>query len=73
MLRCKIDDGMLEALGVEGYVERWKCRKCRVVWEMKPQGDTDTDREVLLGLLKQKKAEYDRLVEDRKAILIQGV
>lgn len=58
-MRCKIDGGMLESLGQEGYVEKWKCRRCKVIWELRPMADFDTDEKVITGMLKQKLREYE--------------
>ena len=62
-MRCKIDNGMLEALHPEGYIERWKCRRCKVVWELAPRGDVDTDGKVVAEIMKQKLEEMDKLRE----------
>ena len=56
-MRCKIDDGTLDHLEQSGYVDRWKCRRCKVVWELAPRGDVDTDREILARLIKEKEKE----------------
>ncbi len=61
---CKIDGGMLEHLEQEGYTDRWKCRRCRVVWELAPRGDEDTDKEILTKLLEQKFFEHYRIQQD---------
>ena len=50
---------MLEHLGQEGYVDRWKCRRCKVVWTLKPEGDIDTSKEIIMMLIKQKAKEYE--------------
>ncbi len=59
-MRCKIDNGTLDHLEQNGYVDTWKCRRCRVIWELKPEADFDTDKEVIMTLLKQKLAEYEK-------------
>jgi hypothetical protein len=62
-MRCQIDDGTLDHLVREGYVDKWKCRRCKVVWILKPEGDVDTDKEIIFELLKQKLEEYEKLKE----------
>ena len=64
MLRCKIDNGMVEHIGFEGaYVEKWKCRKCKVVWTLRPEWSIDTDRGVIIDILDQQRNEYENLKE----------
>ena len=58
-MNCKIDNGKLEHLAQVGYVDTWKCRKCKVVWTLKPEGDIDTDRDVITRLIRQKYKEYE--------------
>lgn len=58
-MRCKIDGGMMRHLGQEGYTDRWKCLKCKVVWQLEPRGDVDTDKEVLISLIRQKAKEME--------------
>jgi len=61
-MRCKIDDGTLEHLGQEGYTDRWKCRRCKVVWELVPRGDVDTDGKVVAKIMAEKLGEYKKLI-----------
>lgn len=58
-MRCKIDNGTLDHIEQNGYVDTWKCRRCRVIWEMKPEADFDTNKEVMMKLLEQKLTEFE--------------
>jgi hypothetical protein len=36
------------------------------VWELKPEADFDTDKDIVFGLLEQKLAEYGMLVTEKE-------
>jgi len=69
-MRCKIDDGTLEYFEQSGYVDKWKCRRCRVVWELAPKGDVDTDGKIVAELMQQKVAELNRLHKQNRGEIL---